>query len=255
MIHEDRIPFYSEWVTPGISQCDLHGFIKPGSLLEIIQNSSNAHCRAIRVGRKELLEKGLAWVLFKTDVQVLRYPVLGEKILVETFTKGNQLHFFPRYFLIKDSSGTIIAQGGSLWMLMDLETRKTVSPKAHGISVPDYQNTKVPITVSFAKRNITGRRQEFIIRPQFTDIDINGHVNNIRYVDWLCNNLGMDLLAEYEVSYLSIDYLSEIHPEDNALCILELSEKNFQYSGHRDTKVLFNIYGELRNRSGFKKGV
>jgi len=209
----------------------------------------------MHVGRKELLEKGLAWVLFKTDMQVVRYPALGEKVLVETFTKGSQLNFFPRYSVIKDRTGTEIGKIGSLWMLMDLVTRKTVSAQKTGISMPDYQNAKAPVSISFAKRNVTGQKQEYYIKPQFTDIDINGHVNNVRYADWLCNSLGIDLLAEYEVEFLSIDYLSEIHPDDKVVCILELSEKVFQYSGHTGAQALFNIYGILKKRVCFKREV
>ena len=42
--------------------------------------------------------------------------------------------------------------------------------------------------------------EEFVTqyRPVYTDLDVNGHMNNTRYADLLCNALGIDLMKEFE---------------------------------------------------------
>ena len=76
---------------------DLNGIWKLSAFFEITQETANEHCRALRVGRDDLAEKDLTWVLFKTDIAVERYPRLGETVTVETFTKKRFMHFLPRY--------------------------------------------------------------------------------------------------------------------------------------------------------------
>ena len=44
----------------------------------------------------------------------------------------------------------------------------------------------------------------------YSDTDINGHVNNVRYADFICDAIRMDQLGqEFYVSALQVDYLAE----------------------------------------------
>ena len=36
--------------------------------------------------------------------------------------------FFPRYFIFRDASGAEIGRAGSLWVLLDIHTRKMTKP-------------------------------------------------------------------------------------------------------------------------------
>ncbi|MBQ4231185.1 MAG: hypothetical protein II671_06505, partial [Salinivirgaceae bacterium] len=46
--------------------------------------------------------------------------------------------------------------------------------------------------------------------PLYSEIDVNGHVNNARYADWLCNCLGVERLRRFEIWTASIEYRHEI---------------------------------------------
>ena len=44
----------------------------------------------------------------------------------------------------------------------------------------------------------------------YSDTDINGHVNNVRYADFICDAIRMDQLGQdFYVSALQVDYLAE----------------------------------------------
>ena len=43
----------------------------------------------------------------------------------------------------------------------------------------------------------------------YSDTDVNGHVNNARYADWLCDALGLETMREYRVKTMRLSYAAE----------------------------------------------
>ena len=43
----------------------------------------------------------------------------------------------------------------------------------------------------------------------FSDLDVNGHMNNTRYLDWLCDLIPADFHREHPVKAVTICYMSE----------------------------------------------
>ncbi len=233
----------------GTSECDINGQWMLRSLLEMAQNTANEHSAALHLWHDDLIEQDLSWVLFKTDLYVDRYPRLGECVTVRTFTKGARSMFCPRYYLVTDARGALIARIGSLLMLMDRTTRKAVSPAERGIVLPDAEEEVPPVKISMGVKSLSGEEKRFRYQPQYADIDINGHVNNVRYADWLCNRLGIEIMRQYEISFAAIDYRHEVVPEIPMEMILTRSDDAFQFSGNAEDRQLFSIYGQLRARS------
>ena len=229
------------------SRSDLNGIWKLSAFFEITQETANEHCRALRVGRDDLAEKDLTWVLFKTDIAVERYPRLGETVTVETFTRKRFMHFLPRYYIVKDAEGNAVAKAGSLWVLMDRTTRKSVSPETYGIAIP-VSDKEAPVRLFTQQPKRSGEGTVREVRPQYSDIDFNGHVNNIRYIDWLCNDLGIERMREMEISTLSVSYSHEVLPEDALRNKLVIEGENFQYSGDCGEKPMFYMTGTLRKK-------
>jgi len=58
--------------------------------------------------------------------------------------------------------------------------------------------------------------------PRYTDIDVNGHENNIKYADWPCNSFGIDAMKQSEIAFASFDFQHEVVPNlilENALIV------------------------------------
>lgn len=230
----------------GTSRCDINGKWKLSSMLEAMQDTANEHCHSLHVGRDDLVHNGLVWVLFKIDLQIDRYPQRGEKVTILSFTKGSTFKFFPRYYIGLDEKGNQIYKAGSLWMLMDKNKRRAVSSKECGVDLPDAKEYEVPIKVSVVSKNVEGEPQSVRYTPVYTDIDINGHVNNVRYGDILCNRLGFQILAENEISFVSVDYHYEVLRETVLRTDLVMKDEEFLLIGAFQEKRFFSIYGKLR---------
>jgi len=137
---------------------------------------------------------------------------------------------------------------GSLWILMDRETRRTLTSKECGVELPNVKYIEIPIKISTASRKIDGAESAGTYKPLYTDIDFNGHVNNIRYADWLCNAIGVKALIDHEISFVSISYNYEVLPDVELITKLICGGNEFQFSGVFEGKTYFNIDGVIRKR-------
>ncbi len=216
--------------------------------MEAMQDTANEHCRLIHIGRDDLAKRGLSWVLFKVELQIEQYPRLDQKVTIRTFTKGSRFKFCPRYYIIRNQEGQEICKAGALWMIMDMRSRTTLIPQKCGIEPPNEQYNGVPLQISTASKMIEGAKKIFDYQPVYSEIDLNGHVNNVRYADWLCNDLGLDLLREKEIQSLSINYNYEILPGVAVKHYLIMKDDEFQFIGRADDTQFFSMYGVLRNK-------
>lgn len=232
----------------GTSECDINGCWKLSSLLEIVQNTANEHGQSLHIWHGDLHEKNLSWVLFKTDLHVDRYPRLGETVRVQSFFKDMRFSFLPRYCIIKDETGKVIVRFGSLLTLIDLTTRKAVFPKEKGVILPEPSELEAPLRISMKQRAVEGTPIKSICEPQYSDLDVNGHVNNIKYADWLCNCLGIQILKQFEIEYASINYCFEVLPNERTEQTLTVHEKEFQYCCFSEERRSTMIYGTLRDK-------
>ena len=247
MNESDSFAVWRTQFTVETSQCDLSGSWKLSSLMVKMQDAANEHCRALGVVRNDLTAKNAAWVLFKSDIVIDRYPGIGERLNVQTFTKGAQMKFYPRYYVMTDAQGAVFCRAGSLWMLMDKTTRKTLTQSESGVTLP-HADMDAPVKISPLSKQIQGIETKSQYRPQYSDIDVNGHVNNTRYGEWLCNQLGIEFMKRHAFGVISIDYSYEVLPDDLLDCALVMNDREIQYSGYAQGKKKFSIYCGTRPR-------
>ena len=63
---------------------------------------------------------------------------------------------------------------------------------------------------------------------RFADLDVNGHVNNQRYAQWVCDLFEPDRFRESSMETLQINFLLETGPSDSiALYLCEEGNRSF----------------------------
>ena len=232
--------------------CDVSGELRPSALMEMMQEASSAHCDLLSCGRDEMMKRHAIWVLARCEVQMNRYPRLGETVRVMTFPMPVRVRFFPRYFLFTDEHGEQIGKAGTLWLMMDYETRHMLPPGDVRNLMPDNRDLSVPMKLPSIVTQIQGEERVFGYRPEYRDMDMNGHVNNTRYIDWLCNSLGVDVMKHFFPASMVIGYLAEVLPEQQLDLHLIRKDLAYQMVGYRGEQRAFEIGGELRPRKSAK---
>ena len=229
--------------------CDLNDRWRPSAILETMQDAAGAHSMLLGCGRDELIRKNMVWVLSRSELHMDRYPSSGEKITVHTFPTPTRICFFPRYFIFTDSRGEMVGKAGTLWLLLDLATRRMLPPGDVGKLIPDNKDLSIPMNLPATVGSLQGEEFVSTYHPVYTDLDVNGHVNNTRYADWLCNALGIDLMSEYEPERIILNYNHEVLPGHTVTLRRILKDNEYRLSGTVNESTAFEIGGVLRRRT------
>ena len=111
--------------------------------------------------------------------------------------------------------GEPVGECVSIWVLVQASDRKILRLE----SVEELQNTgggELCKTKKLTKLRLPQEMEPVCHRRmQYSDTDINGHVNNCRYADFVCDAMEMQNLEEDKfLSQLQIGYLAECRPGD-----------------------------------------
>jgi len=180
------------------------------AIFQFFQEAAISHAENLRVGREDMARAGQGWILSRISVVVERRPKYRETITVRTWPRGGEKIFAMRDFDICGSDGIPAVSARSGWIIVDIEKRRPLRPQSIMDSLPlnEGQNALTFGPVSLEERgNLqkAGEKKAF-----YTDIDYNGHVNNVRYIQWIEDALEMQLLEKAEKMRFDINYMNEV---------------------------------------------
>lgn len=213
------------------SEASYTGELTIESLLDYFQDVSTFHSEDLGVGMDYLKEQNMAWVLSSWQIQVKRYPKIGELIQACTYPYEFKGFFGMRNFLLKTPAGEVLACANSIWTLLD--TEKMVPTKPTSRMLESYVlEEKYPMEYAGRKIALPGEGEEkesvTVIKEH---LDTNRHVNNGQYVriaksflDDSCKVI--ELRAEYRKSAKLGDVMHTVrYMEDNRQTI-SLNDEN-----------------------------
>lgn len=196
-----------------VKSCDTDRFrrMRLSVLFRILQELSISHTEALGAGRAKTLDKGALWVMGKMKVELSRPVFYDEDILLESWP-GKTVHFvFPRYYRFLGENGEVLCNASGIWALIRQDTRRVVTPEELGISLPEVHvdgELSLPMTVSGPETVKTYERE-----VTYSDIDLNGHVNNTCYLDWFEDLFPMEYHETHYWKRIQIHFIKEIYPD------------------------------------------
>ena len=159
------------------------------SICNYLQEAASIHAGELGFSKSDFDHCGenISWVLTRLIVNMEAYPKWGDEVIVETFPRGGRRIAAWRDFEIKNSDGTVLGVATSEWMIIDLTARKTVAIPQNVLSCIDDSFVPVLGTNPFSKLRFPNEcpAPAFSSRAQKSHIDLNGHVNNVRYIEWM----------------------------------------------------------------------
>ena len=190
---------------------DMNGHIKLPDVILLSLQASGMQSIELGVSDKAILEDyNLVWIITDYDIEVFRLPRFAEEITIETEALSYNRLFCYRRFTIYDEAGQELIHMMATFVLMDRDSRKVhaVEPEI----VAPYQS-------DFDKKLIRGPKYESLEEPfskdyhvRFYDLDMNGHVNNSKYLDWIFEVMGADFLTQYIPKKINLKYVKEVRP-------------------------------------------
>ena len=185
----------------GFFEADVKLRMSPAAYWRILQNAAGAHAALLSAATEELRRSGQTWMLSKMRVDIHRHVLLGEDILVETWPstkiKGARAY---RDFVLKDAAGQICASASSLWVIVDLSSRKPVRIPESIIALCHDPGYTIPTLEEATLTRPEAASLEQNYRAYWSDADQNEHVNNVVMIRWAIDALPLSFLETHELA-------------------------------------------------------
>jgi len=188
-------------------------------------------------GLRRLHELDYAWVLSRLAIEMKQFPEQYEKIEVETWIEEVGRVSTTRNFCIRNEKNEIIGNACSNWVMLDMKTRRAKDLMTldgiHEFASGDIGLIQKPIKLG----SIDGEGYD-AFKVKYSDIDINGHVNSIRYIQWISDCFSLDCYRKSHVKRFEINYVNEMLFNDFVEIIgHEIEPGDFRFEIRKEDKI------------------
>jgi len=181
------------------------------SLFNYMQDIASDHAIKLGFGRDDLMRDNRFWVLSRIYAVIDTCPLWGETIVVKTWPNGTDKLFALRNYEVRYPDGRHIASGTSSWLILDHTTKKVQRPDSILSQYnPDLHNDNSPIryATKIEAADENGLRSP-LFRIKVSDLDVNQHTNNVRYLKWATDTYDLDFIMNNDPQSAEINYLAE----------------------------------------------
>lgn len=215
-------------------------YIKNRAILEMFENIGTHHSDLAGYGPGDIKETGVSWVLLDWKLEVLKRPKYGQTLRIDTWGKSTKKYYTYRDFEMYDEQNNLCVIGTSKWVLLNVKTGRITSigekiskkyqfEEKNVFNIEELDRLKIPEAYSAEMNYKVARR----------DIDINGHMHNLYYLDLAYEVLPQDVYEKRPFDSVRIQYKKEVKIGDIIKCRYTFEEGNhiITICSEDDTKV------------------
>ena len=224
-------------LTPG--ECNGQQEMSLSFLVGRIIKVASMHADLWGVGYEKMISSRTAWVLSRLSIEMKHFPAINQEYTLETWIEDYNTRFSTRNMAILDNKGEVCGYVRTIWLVLDLEARRTANMEELNELRTLVLDRPCPIDPPTRMRIENGQKiDSFAVR--YSDIDLNRHVNSARYVEYLLNQYPFEWydnnrITRFEIAYAhealpginidvyreekqTLDHTLELHHEGNVLC-------------------------------------
>lgn len=202
------------WSTVKNFECDFLQELKPSAILGLFQEIAAEHSELMGFGHTVLKKDGMFWVLSKIYVEIEKEPVYMQKIKISTWPHAPNKAIFERSFSIEDENGERMISAYSRWCVLNAQGR-IVPASRIPCGVTEFIGEKsVDFEDWLSQEPAEKGCAAFSIRIANSEYDLNYHVNNIKYADYIFNCFSVKELETRRLKNFQIHYVKQSHEGD-----------------------------------------
>ena len=211
--------FEQEWQVR-IAEVDTKLKMKLTGVLESFQETATLQFEELGFGIKNRSSDSVAVIILNSKLNMMKMPKWNETVTIRTWCNEINRIYCYRNYEILNSNNKVIGTGWNKAVLLDLENRKIkrLDEKIkEDIKLEDkfvYKNDWKEIEIP----EIEPRESYQIIRNR--DIDINGHVNNVSFIEIALNALTKQEYKAFNKKNLEVCYKKECKNQERVKCVL-----------------------------------
>lgn len=196
-----------------MSDFDRRSRLKPSSILDLFQEIATVQATSMGIGSDEMARQGVFWVVVRTKYEMVAQPLMHGTVLARTWPYTSSKFAFQRDYQLKTPDGAVLVKATSEWVLVSKETRSFEPLAGHyDDSVAWCTDRNFPKKArrihDFDEEGLPAMR----VVPGESAVDLNGHINNARYADFVTDAVAVLLpsFAEKSIRTFQIDYRHEV---------------------------------------------
>ncbi len=216
-----------------ISSYDLNpkGQARLTSIANFCQELAYHHASQLGFGYRDMKKQNTTWVLSRMRIRMENYPVWDDTIRMETWPSGVDKLFALRDFRIWNRQGEMIGVASTAWLILDIETHRLIRPKE---ALEHFKLIVHPERVfeeSLDKIVVEGQMRSLNLHQVvFSDLDIVGHVNNVKYMEWCIDSMADKSDQEKEIREFEINFNQEsLFGDEIEIRGLDISENDARF--------------------------
>ena len=164
----------------------------------------------------EMFKKNLIWVVARMQVVVDKYPTWGDVVEVDTWVSQSGKNGMRRDWLVRDcNTGEIVTRASSLWVMMNKLTRRLskIPDEVRGEIEPYFVNSDPVIPEDSRKlTKLDDKTADYVrsgLTPRWSDLDVNQHVNNVKYIGWILESAPAGMMESHKLKSMTLEYRRE----------------------------------------------
>ena len=221
-----------------------HNF-RPTAMLDLMQEAAGRDASVLGFGYDEMISENTAWVLSRTRVCFHKCPKWRDSVVLKTWHKGANRIFYLRDFLLESPEGELLISATTSWLIIDLATRRMVR---NTTLAENFDNSEMGDAIEEQAGKVVlpkGLEPELVHTHKvvWSDIDTNGHVNNVKYAVWALDAVDYDILKEKSLKEMLINYDTEVMRDQT----VEL----YRVVAQEEESTVVYIVGKVEGKSCF----
>jgi acyl-ACP thioesterase len=197
--------------------CDFQHKLFMGHLGNHMLNAADFHSSDRGFGMLYLNTIHKTWVLSRLAIEMDEMPTQNTKFYVETWEESAMRYFTNRNFRVVGEDGHVYGYGRSVWAMIDTETRQPQDILAiDNGAINNWIDKEKPCPIDKGGRVKMTDAATFVrtIDTHYSDVDINGHINSVKYIEHVLDLWDIKWYAEHSIRRFEIAYVAESHEGD-----------------------------------------
>lgn len=194
---------------------DFNGQLTLGVLGNHLLNCAGFHANERGFGMGHLNQENYTWVLSRLAIELTDLPRSYETFTIRTWVENVYRLFTDRNFSIADKDGRIIGYARSIWAMISLQTRRPADLLTlHGGGLKAYICDEPCPIAKPSRIKVNATTPVHSLHARYSDIDINGHVNSIRYIEHILDLFPLEMYKEKHIRRFEMAYVAESYYDD-----------------------------------------
>ena len=223
-------------------EADANKLMRPTAMLDLMQEAAGINATTLGFGYDEMMNSNTAWVLSRINVKFINTPKWREEVNLKTWHKGMSKLFYLRDFILSDKEDNPMVLATTSWLIIDMNTRRLVRNSDLALNDTAMDAIATPADKVVIPVDV---EPELVRKHPVTwsEIDTNGHVNNVKYAAWAIDAVKPEDIKEKPLKELLINYDAEVMPGD----VVKISRVRQE----TEEGIVYYITGKVADKQNF----